>query len=174
MTLPPDTLIITIITYNYKINIMKKNYYALIQEYLQKCEELRHTGKDIPKLELTYPLEETDGFITLEQVVQALSEITQSEVKTKDIVDESIPIMTNFSFDYQPAPVLYVTFFRYQGTQGFFKIRKGNNIICFYSPLYQNSPHIIAERRSLKNIIVGTLILFILVVLFLAVERFLF
>lgn len=82
--------------------------------------------------------------------------------------------MTNFSFDYQPSPVLYVTFFKYQSTQGFFKIRKGNNIICFYSPLYQNSPHIVAERRSVKNIIIGTLILFILAVLFLAVERFLF
>lgn len=174
MTLPPDTLIITIITYNYKINIMKTNYYALIQEYLQKCEERRREGKDIPKLELTYPLEEADGFVTPEQVVQALSEITQSEVKAKDIVDESIPIMTNFSFDYQPSPVLYVTFFKYQSTQGFFKIRKGNNIICFYSPLYQNSPHIVAERRSVKNIIIGTLILFILAVLFLAVERFLF
>lgn len=153
---------------------MKTNYYALIQEYLQKCEELHREGKNIPKLELTYPLEEAGGFTTVDQVVRTLSEITRSEVRPEDIVDESIPLMSNDTFDYNPSQVFYVTFFKYLGTQGFFKIRKGGNVICFYSPLYPDSPHIVSERHFMRNMIAGSLIIFILAVIVFALRNILF
>lgn len=140
---------------------METNYYYQIQEYLKKCEKAQKEKRDIPRLELEYL--QTNGFKCREDVARALTEITQTYVSPEAIEIKTIPLLTDTSIFSNPCSYLHFTQFTYASTLGFFKIRINHNIICFYSPLYQNNSHVLAERRNKKifRIILGIFILII-------------
>lgn len=143
---------------------MKTNYYFQIQEYLKKCEKMQKEGKDIPRLELEYP--QPNGFKCREDVAKALTEVTQNFVSSEAIEIKTIPLLTDMSIFSNPSSYLHFTQFTYRNGLGFFKIRVNHSMIYFYSPLYTNNSHILAEKRNKKifQIIFG---LFILIMAFL-------